>query len=154
MSQACPTIIIVNLLIFRDQMTTPEQINEESLVQFVNVTCVPHFKPDAEASWVTKESKHLIHYWFNPNMTSTLLQVAGDIEAWADNDYLTRINRLPAPCVVGRYHLTVETMDIRGATYDRQKMAQSDASSILHDAEHFNIGVYGSVPCVCCCTII
>ena len=132
-------------------MTTLEQ---EFLVDFTKVTCVPHFKPDAEASWVTKENKHLINYWFNPNIARTLLQVAGDIEAWADNDYLSRFNRLPGSCVIREYHLNVETMEIRGTTYDRQRMAQSDASSILHDAEHFTIGVYGTVPCVCGCTIL
>ena len=51
-------------------------------VGYSTTVCTPHFKPDAEKPWVTKENKESIHFWFNPYKTQTLLEVAESIEAW------------------------------------------------------------------------
>ena len=68
-------------------------------VGYSTATCASHFKPDAEEPWVTKETKELMHYWFNPRRTQTLLEVAETIEAWAICEYNEEIQHVKASII-------------------------------------------------------
>jgi len=110
------------------------------------VTCTPHFKSDVENPWVTRESKILLHYWFDPDKTKTLLQVAENIEAWAVGDYQVQVQQTNI-CCPPRFHLYISYVEIRGRTYGRQEMATLSTSRALYDNEPFNMRVYGSTSC-------
>ena len=120
-----------------------------SRVQYDTVTCTPHVKPDAEKPWVTKESNKILHFWFDPRKTQTLLEAAEAIEAWAVCEYekekeqfKASIDNVPSCsgcCVAGvsdnEYHLTIIKMEIRGESYDREAMAVKYTNELLRDAE-------------------
>ena len=114
-------------------------------VAYSSVTCTPHFKQDADKPWVTRESQVLVHFWFNPDRTQTLLQVAESIEAWAQNDYQQQLQQAPLACCAGSYSIIINNMEIRGTTYDRQAFATLYTINILHNEEPFTMRVRASV---------
>ena len=111
-----------------------------------SISCTPHFKSDADNSWVTKESHVLIHYWFNPAKGGTLLQVAEGIEDWARRDYSEQVRQSPmAGCFGSSYNLVINTMEIRGVAYDRPVMQNYTIQDTLHDEEPFTLRIRASV---------
>ena len=106
------------------------------------VTCIPHFKDDADNPWVTKESDVLIRYWFNPKKTHNLLQIAESIEAWTQDTFQQNMqeNRLIA-CCIRNYSIIICKMEIRGKSYDRQAFETLSTESILLNEEPFNMTV-------------
>jgi len=129
-----------------------------------SVTCTPHFKSDAEKPWVTRESGVLIHYWFNPGKTETLLEVAECIEAWALHEYEEEIKQTKTNltstwslhcCAIinySKYQVTINKMDIRGVTYDREAMAIKTVNDCLRDEEPITLraeacGGVSVIPC-------
>ena len=129
-----------------------------SQVTVISITCTPHFKHDAENAWVTREGQGSIHYWFNPDKIKTLLEMAESIEAWSLNDFQQQAGQVAMPCPCCKppsvdYSLTINSMEIRGRTYDRQAMASCEVSSTIHNEEPFNISVRSSTR-VAVCTIL
>jgi len=116
-------------------------------VSIVTISCTPHFKFDAENAWVTKDSHTAIHYWFNPDQIQTLLQVAESIENWAVNDYKQQAAQ--ASGCAGKYAININSMQVRGTTYDRQAMASCQVSDKLSNEEPFNLSVRSSVTASC-----
>ena len=138
-----------------------------SHVGYGTVTCTPHCKPDAENPWVTKETKELIHYWFNPGKIQTLLEVAETIEAWATREYeeeakqaKASMNAVPCSCCIvikdNEFHATITKMEIRGVSYNREEMAHKYARDCLHDAEPVTLKAEarGGMTVQPCCTIL
>jgi len=118
-----------------------------------SISCTPHFKDDAENPWITRESQLLIHYWFNPGKTQTLHQVVESIEAWGLNEYQQQVQRSSAlKCCYPDYSLTIDNVEIRGTTYDRQAMTTLYTSSALHNEEPFTMRVHARV--LVRCTIL
>jgi len=106
------------------------------------ITCIPHFKDDADNPWVTKKSDVLIHYWFNPDETHNLLQVAESIEAWNQNHFQQTMQEIGLlACCVCNYSFIICNMEIRGKIYDWQAFEILSTKSILHNEEPFTMRV-------------
>ena len=140
-----------------------------SRVQYGTATCTPHVKPDAEKPWVTKESNTILHFWFDPRKTQTLLEVAEAIETWAVNEYQKETKQFEGsidnvPCCLrcciqindNEYHATITEMEIRGESYDREAMATKYTNELLRDAEPITLRTenHGNTPVKVRCTIL
>ena len=125
-----------------------------------SITCTPHLKLDADNPWVTKESsvhgKEEVHYWFNPGKAHTLLQAAETIEVWLTRQHIQHVQNLNVKTT--EYHLTINTMEIRGVPYDRQTMAGTYANEHLRSEEPITLHVQSTGGVVkitsLCCTIL
>ena len=103
----------------------------------MSLCCTPHFKPDAEKPWVTKESVSSLHYWYNPEKGQTLLEVAEQIEAWMRYDFEETLQ------TTARYNMNILSMEIRGVKYTREELATKTASETLDNEEPFTLRIRG-----------
>ena len=104
-----------------------------------SVNCTPHFKPDAEKPWVTRESPTFIHYWFNPEKEQTLIEVVEQIEAWIHYDW-TEIwpnRRYMRENPLG--YMTAHSMEIRGVKYTREELANKTTRENFRNEEPFTL---------------
>ena len=99
----------------------------------MSISCTPHFVPDAESPWVTKESLTSMHYWFNPENKQTLLQVVEQIEAWASHDYQVTLRN------IGGYTMNIMNMEIRGVMYNRDVLAGKTTNEYFRNEETFTL---------------
>lgn len=102
----------------------------------MSLCCTPHFKPDAEKPWVTRESASSLHYWFNPEQGQTLLEVVEQIEAWIHQDYQETLQRRG-------YTMNILNMEIRGVKYNREELATKTTRENLHNEEPFTLRFRG-----------
>ena len=103
----------------------------------MSLCCTPHFKPDAEKPWVTRESASSLHYWYNPEKGQTLLEVVEQIEAWIRYDYEETVQ------TTARYNINILSMEIRGVKYTREELATKTASETLRNEEPFTLRIHG-----------
>ena len=103
----------------------------------MSISCTPHFKPDAERPWVTRESVTSLHYWYNPEKEQTLLEVAEQIERWIHHDYEALVSRRTGLFPV--YAMNILSMEIRGVEYDRQALATKTTRDSYRNEEPFTI---------------
>ena len=103
----------------------------------MSLCCTPHFKPDAEKPWVTKESVSSLHYWYNPEKGQTLLEVVEQIEAWMRYDFEETLQ------TTARYNMNILSMEIRGVKYTREELATKTASETLRNEEPFTLRIRG-----------
>ena len=141
-----------------------------SRVQYGIATCTPHFKPDAEKPWVTKESNTIIHFWFDPRKTQTLLEAAEAIETWAAYEYQNETKKQVkasidnVPCCMrcclhindNEYHAAITKMEIRGESYDRDAMAVKYTNELFRDGEPITLRTenHGNAPVTLRCAIL
>ena len=122
----------------------------------MSISCTPHFKPDVEKPWVTREYATLIHYWFNPEKRQTLLEVVEEIEAWTSYDYEETLRKLdnttPSCCFPG-YNMNIRNLEIRGVKYDREALAIKTTSESFCNEEPFTLR-YRSKRVAPLCTIL
>ena len=119
----------------------------------IHLALTPHFKPDTENSYVTREYHLMIHYWFNPGKTETLLDVIENIEDWVVKEFEEK-NMDIQYCYSGNYTFTVQHLEMQGTRYYRQEMSTLDAVTVLHDKQPINMIATAYVPCYYACTII
>ena len=103
----------------------------------MSLCCTPHFKPDAEKPWVTKESVSSLHYWYNPEKGQTLLEVVEQIEAWMRYDFEDTLQTTVS------YNMNILSMEICGVKYTREELATKTASESLCNEEPFTLRIRG-----------
>ena len=101
----------------------------------MSISCTPHFKPDAERPWVTRESVTSLHYWYNPKTAQTLLEVAEQIERWIQYDYKALKLRLWG----NQYNMNILCMEIRGVEFDRDVLATKTTTDNFYNEEPFTL---------------
>ena len=99
----------------------------------MSISCTPHFKPDAERPWVTRESVTSLHYWYNPKTEQTLLKVVEQIERWIQYDY----KALKQGSVLNQYNMTILCIEIRGVEFDRDVLATKTTTDNFYNEEPF-----------------
>jgi len=102
----------------------------------LSISCTPHFIPDAESPWVTKESLTSMHYWFNPENNQTLIQVVEQIEAWARHDYQETLRDFRG------YTINIVNVEIRGVMYNRDVLATKTTNEYFRNEETFTLRSY------------
>lgn len=99
----------------------------------VSMGSTSHHKVDAQAPWCSHEStgdsRHF-HVYFNPQQSTTLLQIAQAIE---QNQMSTH-----TAVHVRDYSFVIQTFFIRGVRYDKNSMQTCYANQLLSDGEVFN----------------
>jgi len=108
----------------------------------MSISCTPHFIPDAESPWVTRESVTSMHYWFNPEKNQTLFEVVEQIEAWAHYDFeetLRNLEREVPGCCFAGYTMNIMNMEIRGIKYNREVLAAKTTNDFFHNEETFTL---------------
>ena len=121
----------------------------------VSISCTPHFKPDAEKPWVTRESTTSLHYWFNPEKRQTLIEVVEQIEAWSSYDFeelVKNLENVPSCCFSG-YTMNIKHIEIRGVKYNREVLATKTTSESFCNEEPFTVR-YRSRRVAPICTIL
>jgi len=122
----------------------------------IRLTLTPHFKPDTENSYVSRENHRMIYCWFNPGKVETLLNVIEHIEDWVVKEFEEK-NMDIQYCYSGNYTFTVQYLEEQGTRYYRQEMSTLDAVTVLHDKQPINMIATAHASCYTagtCCTII
>ena len=120
----------------------------------MSVSCTPHFKPDAEAPWVTKDSITSFHYWFNPEKRQNLLEVIELIEGWVYHDFsetAQEIEPVSKSCFCA-YSISIRSIEIRGIKYNREALASKTTFESLCNEEPFTLRLHSSR--TACCAIL
>ena len=102
---------------------------------YMSISCTPHFKPDAERPWVTRESATSLHYWYNPKTEQTLLEVVEQIERWIQYDY----KALNPRSMRNQYNMNILCMEIRGVEFDRDVLAAKTTTDNFYNEEPFTL---------------
>lgn len=121
----------------------------------MSISCTPHFIPDAEKPWVTRESTTSLHYWFNPENRQTLMEVVEQIEAWSSYDFEEIVKNLEnvTDCCFSGYTMNIMNMEIRGVKYNREVLATKTTSECFCNEETFTLR-YRSRRVAPICTIL
>lgn len=120
----------------------------------MSVSCTPHFKPDAESPWVTKESITSVHYWFNPEKRQTLLEVVEQIEGWIYHDFSETAQEIEPVCksCFCAYSINIWSMEIRGVKYNRETLRRKTTFESLCNEEPFTLRLQSRR--IGCCTVL
>ena len=116
----------------------------------MSVSCTPHFKPDAETPWVTKESITSVHYWFNPEKRQTLLEVVEQIEGWINHDFEETTKEIEPLCesCFCSYSINIRNIEIRGVKYNREALATKTTFESLCNEEPITLRFSSKrIPC-------
>ena len=105
----------------------------------MSISCTPHFKPDAERPWVTREFVTSLHYWYNPKTEQTLLEVAEQIEKWIQYDHDALRSRQRGFSQNVPYNIEILCMEIRGVNFDREVLATKTTTDSFYNEEPFTL---------------
>ena len=128
----------------------------------MSISCTPHFKPDAQRPWVTRESVTSLHYWYDPKTEQTLLEVAEQIEKWIQYDFAALRAQGHRSSYREQYNMNILCMEIRGVEFNREVLATKTTTDNFNNEEPFTLrfcntwsrgGGYNNIEFNCCAII-